>query len=107
MPGLAVGREFGQHPGAFLGLGERRAAKAEAGGGKALQPAQPHLLQPPPPPVDPGRLQAGEEGPGGDVVGDPGRPPGLRPASLGDAGLGPVGALQGRLDVHEGRRRQQ
>jgi hypothetical protein len=39
-------------------------------------------------------------------VGDPGWPPGLRPQSLGDAGLGPVGALQGRLGVDEGGRRQ-
>ena len=54
VPGLAVGRELGQHPGAFLGLGERRAAEAEPGGGKALQPAQADLLQAAPPLVDPG-----------------------------------------------------
>ncbi|HEX9355175.1 MAG TPA: hypothetical protein VF933_15350 [Streptosporangiaceae bacterium] len=36
VPGLAVGRELGQHPGALLGLRQGRAAKAEAGGGEAL-----------------------------------------------------------------------
>ena len=44
VPGLAVGRKLGQRPGAFLGLRQGRAAKAEAGSGKALQPAQPGLL---------------------------------------------------------------
>ena len=107
VPGLAIRGECGQHPGAFLRLRQCRAAEAEAGGRKALQPAQPDLRQPAPPLVDPGRLQPGEEGPGGDVVGDPGRTPRLGPASRGDAGLGPVGALQGGLDVDEGRLRQQ
>ena len=41
------------------------------------------------------------------MVGDPGRTPRLGPPSLGDGGLRPVGALQGRLDIHEGRLRQQ
>jgi hypothetical protein len=105
--GLAVGCKLGQHPGEFLGLGQRRAAEAEAGGGKALQPAQPDLVQPASPFVDPGCLKAGEERPGGDVVGDPGRAPCLRPASLRDGGLGPVGAFQGRLDVDEDRWREE
>jgi hypothetical protein len=107
MGGLAVGRELGQHPGALLGLRQRGAAEAESGGGEALQPAEPDLLEAAPPLVDPGRLQPGQERPGGDVVGDACRTPRLRPAPLGDAGLRPVRALQRRLGVDEGRLRQQ
>jgi hypothetical protein len=105
--GFAVGRERGENPGALLRLGQRRAAETEAGRGQALEPAEPDLLQPVPPCADPGGLMSGEERPGGDVVGDSGRAPGGRPASFRDAGLRPVRALQGRLDVDEGLLRKE
>ena len=107
MPGLTVGRELRQHSGALLGLAECRTAEAEAGGGETLQPAQPDVVQPAPPPVDPGRLEPGQEGPARDVISDAGRTPCLRPPFLSDAGLRPMGAFQGRFDVHEGLRWQQ
>ena len=92
---------------ALLGLRQRRAAETEAGRGQALQPAEPDLLQPAPPLVDPGGLMPGEERPGGDVVGDTGRTPGGRPASFRDAGLRPVRALECRLDIDEGLLRKE
>jgi hypothetical protein len=88
-------------------LGQCRPAEAEAGSDEALQAAKPDVLQASPPLVDPGRFQTAQERPGGDVVGDSGRTPRLRPLSLGDGGLRPVGALERGLDVDEGRLGQQ
>ena len=106
MAGLAVWRHLDEPAPAFLGLRQRRSAEAEPRRREALETVQPNVVKAPPPLVQPRAVVALEKRTAGDVIGDAGRAPRLRPLAAGDVGLRPMQSFKRRFDVDEGVPRQ-
>ena len=98
---LAERSERDEAVAALLGLGQGRSTESEPCRCDAFQPAQPNVIQPPPPVVQPGHVEALEQRSAGHVVRDACRAPGFGPLAGGHMRLGTVQRLERRLDVDE------
>ena len=97
---LVVRSQLDEPSPAFLRPGQRGPPEAEAGRRKALESSDADELEALAL-VEPHAVLTLQERSAGDVVRDPGRPPGLRPLAGVDVGLRAVNGLERGLDVDE------